>query len=345
MDTLLRQLSAALESHNTGFGEWYETRARIALLKVAKFPDVRRLYTDDSWRVPKEALLQHFAEHPSPGGKVWWVNTQFEGSNSKVADGCSKSTTEQIPDGLTVFQPYNDASINDAQAELTRLFRDEDRRPTPWISMMGTRQLAITFLFYTAARSIVRRLIVGNTKDGEPTYENVELEAVQPVCRDVIKILFNQGYTVLAAFLLRYARSVAYMLGCEFHFVENCSLTLIRYTAGAGIKRHIDGVSSFGDVFGPILTLAMGTGGGKVMDLVPTLVQDPRAAPVRVAIRPYQTIMMQGQARAEWVHSIPTGNPEAQYTVAFKLGNVLTAKNVEAAKSEVLGTSYPKIWI
>ena len=127
--------------------------------------------------------------------------------------------------------------------------------------------------------------------------------------------------------------SIASVLQCKLEYVENCGLMCLKYDPGSGIKRHIDGVAYFGNVFGPIFTLAMGEEGGKVLDMFPTLLDEVDAVPVRISTKPFETMIVQGQARAEWSHSVPTGNTKTQYTIAFKFGDILSDAVVISEKS------------
>jgi len=195
-------------------------------------------------------------------------------------------------------------------------------------------------LFYTPEREREAYYQI-NEYDENPKYDKVKLDIVQPSCKDAIKSLYMADYRILAGFLVRYAVSIADLLECDFEYVERCGLMCLKYEPGSGIKRHIDGVAYFGDVFGPIVTLAMGADGGKVFDMFPTLLDEADAVPVRISTKPYETMIMQGQARAEWSHSVPTGNANTQYTIAFKFGNVISKASVIAEKTVYMGSSYP----
>jgi hypothetical protein len=79
--------------------------------------------------------------------------------------------------------------------------------------------------------------------------------------------------------------------------------------------------------------------------MYPTLLDEVDAVPVRIATKPFETMIVQGQARAEWSHSVPTGNVSTQYTIAFKFGNVICSHDthVDAYKSVYMDSSYPFI--
>jgi hypothetical protein len=337
------------EEEHAMFENWYNEIIRKhsdTKFELVDTMDVKELKGTRGWKVDA-AAKEESKTFPTAGGKVWHFNTKIAKDNSTVENKCGEFNVDhkQIPNGLNVFKAYNDPLIGAAQKELEQVFRDQEvyqdesiaRQPRLVSPKTGTKML-----FYTPER-IADKIFQINEYDENPRYEKVEMQIVQPNCKDAIKALYMAKYRTLADFLVRYSISIADLLECKLEYVENCGLMCLKYEPGYGIKRHIDGVAYFGDVFGPIFTLAMGTEGGKVFDMYPTLLDDVDAVPVRITTKPFETMIVQGQARAEWSHSVPTGNANTQYTIAFKFGNVISQASVIADKTVYMDSSYPFI--
>jgi hypothetical protein len=347
VDTLYPLGPVYTEAEHDSFANWYTeiiSKESFTKFELVDEINVKELKGAKGWKVDG-AVKEESKKFDTAGGKVWFFNKGIAKDNSDVINECGIGNIEhrRIPNGINVFKKYDDPEMAQAQAQLVKVFEDQTKFPDETILRHGPSISSKTkMLFYTPEREREAYYQI-NEYDENPQFDKVKLDIVQPSFKDAIKSLYMADYRILAGFLVRYAVSIAKLLECDFEYVERCGLMCLKYEPGSGIKRHIDGAAYFDNIFGPIVTLAMGAEGGKVFDMFPTLLDEADAVPVRISTNPYETMIMQGQARAEWSHSVPTGNANTQYTIAFKFGNVLSEAGVFARKSVYMGTSYPFI--
>jgi hypothetical protein len=345
VDTLYPLGPVYTETEHDSFANWYTeiiSKESFTKFELVDEINVKELKGAKGWKVDAVAK-EESKKFDTAGGKVWFFNTKIAKENSDVKNICGTENIEhrRIPNGINVFKAYNDPEMGQAQAQLVKIFDDQkDHQDETILRHAPSIHSKTKMLFYTPERDSEAFYQI-NEYDENPVYEKIKKDIVQPNFKDAIKSLYMADYRILAGFLVRYAVSIADLLECEFEYVEKCGLMCLKYEPGSGIKRHIDGVAYFDNVFGPIVTLAMGADGGKVFDMYPTLLDESDAVPVRISTKPYETMIMQGQARAEWSHSVPTGNANTQYTIAFKFGNVASDASVIAEKTVYMDSSYP----
>ena len=349
VDTLYPLGPVYTELEHDSFDEWYAgiaVKESFTKLKLVDTIDVKELKGTKGWGVTA-AAKEESKNFKDAGGKVWFFNTHIAKHNSDVSNECGTKNIEygKIPSGVNVFKAYDDPLMAQAQAQLEQVYANQGKHRDETIArdraLVGS-STGTKMLFYTPQRETVRTFQI-NEYDENPAYEEIEMKIVQPCCKEAIKALYMADYRILAGFLVRYSISIANTLQCQLEDVEKCGLMCLKYEPGSGIKRHIDGVAYFDNVFGPIITLAMGADGGKVFDMFPTLLDEVDAVPVRISTKPFETMIMQGQARAEWSHSVPTGNSKTQYTIAFKFGNVISSAEVFSKDSVYMDTHYNHI--
>ena len=56
----------------------------------------------------------------------------------------------------------------------------------------------------------------------------------------------------------------------------------------------------------------------KSLNLLPVLTAGDESS-MRLTTTQFQTVMLQGEARSDYAHSVPRGSPFTHYTIAFKL--------------------------
>lgn len=233
----------------------------------------------------------------------------------------------RCPDGLHVLDRLNLSNYvyKNAVHELRRLFSDEDSNPTELATLRGQER----------GRGSGSRLTILFLAKDPP------LEFLQ-----VLEFL-HESYKPLAEFVLVYALAYMHLMGGSLRDLYSCSLTFVRYKPNTGLKPHIDGVKDFGNSFGPIFTLAMGEG-VKRLDMLPTILNASvsSSTPVRVFTEQFQTVLMQGPARAEYTHGVPFGNSAEHMTIAFKFGAIqATRMEQREYRNEILKSTFYSIQI
>ena len=200
-------------------------------------------------------------------------------------------------------------------------------------------------LFYTRRRG-------EDMKDGEnlPAEDSVKDEDItgyfkHPTLKTVL-VMLHEDYPNLTHFILETSKAIKQLLNCSQTCVENCAVMFLHYPPGAGFNLHIDGVSSFGDKFGPIFNVNMNDRDQhfKIFDLFPTL-NSRDMMPMRSKTKLFETTMIQGDTRALWSHCVPVIRTFHQYTIAFKFGDVDTGLPIINKYSEVLDADIPEIQI
>jgi hypothetical protein len=225
--------------------------------------------------------------------------------------------TPYIPHGLHVFKPLCKDLFAKACEDLYNLYLKEDLNPHEDISpdrMDGGGIPDKTMLFYS--------------------YNDRHHDHFLPVrhVKQVVNILRREGAVDLASYAMEHVSALARVTNTDLDMlVEYGSLMFIRYAPGEGFKSHVDGTERLGpkqyddDVNlggspGPILNITMGVEGEKVLDFIPALgYTDTNKRPIRVRCEPGEGILMYGESRVEWTHSIPEDDPHWRFTMAIKL--------------------------
>ena len=121
--------------------------------------------------------------------------------------------------------------------------------------------------------------------------------------------------------VLLYASAVKKILNASDDDIDNSSMSIVKYAIGKGIKQHIDNITDVGDTVGPLVSIALGEG-KKFLDLMPTLADDPTLECVRVEVDKGDVILMDGDVRLEYSHSVPYGHDTVMYSLLFKFREI-----------------------
>ena len=308
------------------FSNWIEqnTQSEPEKISVADDFEYRELLPiNDDW-IFSDSIVEKF--DGDSASRVYYINQTLKRRGCKTS--ITEKTTDQPcprPDGLYVLHSLKlGSSVYEiALNELKRLFDDEDNNPTALATLRGRER-------GYSAKTNLTILFLGKNP-------NVHF-------LDVMCFLFEK-YRPLADFVLTHALAYLKIVdGCMDDLYKS-SLTFFRYNPNAGLRPHIDGVGDFGNTFGPIFTLAMGSG-TKYLDVLPTIVSDlgRRNRPIRIFTEQFQSILLQGPARVEYTHSVPFGVQKECMTIALKFGAIKnTTKQVKEYRSELLKSSYKLI--
>lgn len=280
-----------------------------------------------SWKLGSRVYNLQFRRYKSRYGrlddKIWVVNKKVLKDRNKLAmtdiglATTVPATAAQIPQGLAVFDPLDCGLTNPTTAlsEMKLLFTEEDTDATVGISRPPENYEEHT----TGPRLTILFLSPEAAADDTP-----ETHVYMP---RALQMLDEKGkYKTLIKYIRMHATAIQNTLNASDDEMERCSLTFVKYEAGRGLIAHIDGIKDFGNTFGPIFTITMGAGPGvhpKYLDMMPILTDEADDLPVRLQVNQFEITMLQGCARTAWSHSIPFGNPDEQYTIAFKFPAII----------------------
>ena len=264
------------------------------------------------------------------GYKITYVNFLTRGANIRTKLTDRVGVTCEPPNGLHVFERVSlPDELQTATESLKTLFRfveqgkyqNERTNVEHFDKRFQTRK-------YLGTRSPNNILFIPDTEGPPQMFSQ---------CR---RSLWEYDRT-LWKFVSQHAMFCLNVMGVGRDALEHCQLQLIHYIPGGGILAHIDSVAVFGDTVGPIFTVNMDVL-PKAFDLLPTLLPADKGA-IRLTTSHGQVTVMDGESRLLWSHSIPSGNPDHCYTIAFKFPCMEIYKHdVSGGHSAVLNTDIPQ---
>ena len=274
------------------------------------------------WKSKLAGLLREWAAYTlSPSDKIFVLNgfvfkgkwvTGSGGNRGILQTSRSVCVGEEDPalrvEGLSVFAPLDTGIEQEAFDELREIFGAHGR-----LDQSSSR----------TCRSESGLSVLFLDKKGQ---------LYMPA---VLDQLSGMGYHALRSFLEMHANAIQALTNATDEVMGSSSLTLVRYEAGRGMVAHIDGIGDFKKTFGPIFTIAMGTG-PKCLDLLPVLTVGAEPA-VRVTTQQFEVIMLQGAARAAYAHCVPVGCDREQFTVAFKFPEITSGRQADPYHCPALG--------
>ena len=170
---------------------------------------------------------------------------------------------------------------------------------------------------------------------------------------DAVASLRDARFSRLADFAVSHANAFIADVGADEKALDTCSLRFIRYPVGVGVSPHVDKVSDSGDVPGPLLTVGLKSG-CKFMDLYRLKSQHGgantvhtssgnRAKAVRVCINAWERVVLSGECRMAYAHSLPRGCDHEQITMLLKFGLMPGACGMENVRDELTGIDVPVV--
>jgi hypothetical protein len=327
------QVAVHMEARRDFKDLWSDCLAKPKRWMRIEKPKITRLtLPNDSWKYiwkdPKNPSNTLYAPSQSTGGyrpgDIWildnidslisWVTHNTRADHPLE---CKEEEVEcYVPLGLHVFKPLCTDLFAKACEDLYNLYLKEDMNPTSDISpaRMKSREIPFkTMLFYS--------------------YEDKELDHFKPNrhAKQVVEIIRREGFSDLALYVMETLSAMAHATNTNRELLEEFgSVMFIRYAPGEGFQRHgdgtkllgrqrIEGVKRLGAAPGPILNVTMGVEREKVMDFTPAMCYDDKQKhPIRVRCEPGEGILMWGESRVEWTHTIPIENTW-RFTMAIKL--------------------------
>jgi hypothetical protein len=264
------------------------------------------------------------------GYKIQYVN--FLTKNASIRTNLTDPVGEicEPPNGLHVFESVSPpAVLQTATESLKTLFRlvehGEYRNERANVKRYDKRFQTLMYLGTDNPNNI---LFIPD-KDGPPQMFSHCMRSLW----EYDKTLWN--------FVSQHAMFCLNVMGVGRDALESCQLQLIHYIPRGGIMAHIDSVTVFGNTVGPIFTVNMDVL-PKAFDLLPTLLPADKGA-IRLTTSHGQVTMMDGESRLLWSHSIPFGNTEHCYTIAFKFPCMeIYKQDVSGGYSAVLDTHIPQ---
>jgi len=227
-----------------------------------------------------EAIPNEFAE--TLASRIWFVNKDRRVNTSKATELRSKPV-KSPPLGLMVFEPVSwNGSLDAVIVDLDRLFRYHDRNPKS--IEFTTRNAGVKALF-----------TFRNTEKVGPNYSRVlnVLDRHQPCLSRYIQ-------EHIAAFV-------------RPELLNTINMELMQYQPNSYFISHIDNVVQTGDEPWPIYAIHVGKK-TKRFDLLPVF--SSKSPAIRILVEPGQIVMLDGSARLEYSHSVPS-TQERAYTILF----------------------------
>jgi hypothetical protein len=222
------------------------------------------------------------AEHATTlASRIWFVNKDRRVNTSQAKELHAKSV--KPPPGLAVFEPITwDGSLNQVIADLNRLFHYHHKNPH-----------AIEFT--TRGPGIKALFTFRNTEDVGPNYHRIwsALHTHQPHLTRFIQ------------------QHIAALVKPEL--LSTVNIELMQYQPNSAFKSHIDNVVQTNDEPWPVYAIHIGKK-TKRFDLLPVFAKQEPA--VRVLVEPGQTVLLDGHARLDYSHSVPSAK-ELAYTIRF----------------------------
>lgn len=208
-----------------------------------------------------------------------------------------------LPQGFRLFKGApSRADLDEAYVDLTRLFYDYDR------SKENAHKLPPSLL---VSDQSYRGLVYLFTGDGGVTQYYPETQK-----------FLSRWYPAASKLVETYAHELADIYAVPKHararFFENyMQVIVLRYEPNAGIWPHIDNVARYDQ--GPIATVSVGPP-RVYYDMTPTLCASESNMPIRVEFREGDLAIMDGSARMEWAHGLPSYVPASKikYSILFK---------------------------
>lgn len=258
--------------------------------------NVRELELDDRWRF-SPPYAPDIGDLPD---KIWFIKKSirqlipFE-TPSRPFDADS----HDLPEGFRLFEGVaSRGELDAAYDDLTRLFFDYART-------IGTSRELL------ASDQTYRGLVYLFTGDGGVTQYYPE----------TMRFL-RKWYPAAHSLVERYAHEIADVYKVppaerKRFFSDHLQVIVLRYEKRSGIWLHIDNIVRYNQ--GPIATVSIGPP-YVYYDLTPTLCADARRVPLRVQFLEGDLAIMDGPARMEWAHGLPSGVPsdKIKYSILFK---------------------------
>ena len=166
-----------------------------------------------------------------------------------------------------------------------------------------------------------------------------------PDCRYALQTLDRLGLRLLAAIVWKYTCALKHIFRCSDQEIDQCSLSFARYdSAIQGVRPHIDNflptpmdlrTGRLAHYVGPLVAIAM-MPGPKSLDFLPFLVDQGSPECFRVTVNQGDILIMDGQARTEYTHSVPNEVTE-RYTLCFKFKQIEGRQHYYGEVIRVLG--------
>jgi hypothetical protein len=269
---------------------------------------VRELELDDRWRFSPP----YAPDIDGLPDKIWFIKRSIRQLIPfDVPTRPFDADEHDLPEGFNLFEGVAArADLDAVHDDLTRLFFDYART-------IGTSRELL------ASDQTYRGLVYLFTGDGGVTQYYPE----------TMRFL-RRWYPATHTLIERYANEIAGIYEVPpkdraGFLSDHLQVIVLRYEAGAGIWLHIDNIVRYNQ--GPIATVSVGPP-YVYYDLTPTLCADSRRVPVRVQFLEGDLAIMDGSARMEWTHGLPSGVPsdKIKYSILFKFdcfGDVMRTYN------------------
>jgi hypothetical protein len=150
-----------------------------------------------------------------------------------------------------------------------------------------------------------------------------------PRYRESMQIIESYGEKMdkIKNMVLYYSGQLKKIFNIGDEVINECSLSIVRYDGDKhkGIKQHIDGFSpseedeqngTLRDYLGPLVTIALRPG-KKQLDFFPLITTDKEARCLRLTADMGDIVIMDGQARVEYAHSVPF-DTTIRYSLCYK---------------------------
>lgn len=250
----------------------------------SKFPEI--VYSGDD----KDKQLKE---------RIWWIKKQIR-MNTYFNTPSRLIINPTIPPGVCLF----DSKLNDE--ELERLYGYFNKLSVVYRqkNIIASNQISTRGLIY---------YFTGD--EGKTQYYKKTMEQIKDIDNDFYNLMKKHIYYVLSIYNLDNLGSEKLI---EKFLDKYCQVVVLKYTDNRGIWMHIDNVARYDQ--GPIITTSVGPD-YTYYDLSPSLVyNNPNNKFIRVKIKKGMVVVMDGPARMEWAHGLPSNVPykKIKYSILLK---------------------------
>lgn len=268
-------------------------------------PKITNLNTNSAYDWPMFVKLEKFWPDGAPiddlGNKIGFINFKLGKIQMKTNYNTITCEKGKVPKGLHVFKSSLKFDIDKINLKIKKLFQIIENGPDKY-EISKIKKHDSRFFFEKHKMEHCCGIFRPKTNETAPLFTD---------CMSALKDYDEELYN----FVLAQAKICIKIMGVDLSELDKCQVQLIRYLKHGGMTVHIDGVHHFNNTIGPVFTVNLNNN-PKYLDLFPLCIHGE--TPKRLTTYKGEITMLDAESRTVWGHSIPFGNEDECYTLAFK---------------------------